>query len=185
MKDFRDFWRWAGWTFALCFAKILSVQGKELVIWTEMTPVDSGVVYENVWPCWITCGIIGRRVSWFTFCSLQIKMLNFQLLCITMSSCIQLCFSCYVDNGLNLWKCKPAPINCFLYLNCCGHGYGHLHRNKTLTNTVIFCQTTWLCSTHILRRWVRLNSKEVDQNFLTAKHLRSVIITANCCHLDL
>jgi hypothetical protein len=29
--------------------------------------------------------------------------------------------SCHDDNGLNLWNCKPAPVDFFLYKNCCGH----------------------------------------------------------------
>jgi hypothetical protein len=26
------------------------------------------------------------------------------------------------DNGLNLWTCKPAPITCYPYKSCFGHG---------------------------------------------------------------
>ena len=28
----------------------------------------------------------------------------------------------HYDNGLNLWKCKPAPINGVLYKSCLGRG---------------------------------------------------------------
>jgi hypothetical protein len=81
----------------------------------------------EVWPCWSRCGVVGRSVS-VCHCGGGLRELPPSCLRIPVSSCLPseqdvelsappapclagCCHaSCFDDNGLNLWNCKPAPI---------------------------------------------------------------------------